>query len=445
MIVIPKVSIVIPSLNSVEYIKECIDSVLNQTLKDIEIICVDAGSTDGTLEILRGYERQDARLKVIVSSKKSYGYQMNLGIREAKGEYLGIVESDDFIKQEMYEVLYCIITKFGCDVVRENILGFEEIGGNKKFNELAISYIPDLYCKLTNFQQDERIIKDTWNMNQSGIYRLSFIENNNIRFNETSGASYQDTGFWFQVSAFASNIYIHNEAHYCYRRDNPNSSCNSKEKVYCICEEYDFIRDIFKDNSELKQRILPIIAYLRFLAYRWNLERIGDEFKQDFIHKIKYDFEYINKNGELDEKLFPEWHYAAYKNIMGDPDQYYYNITNKPLGAVNKIKNQLSYKLGSAVVKSKNVSSFVMLPIRVVKILLKHSFEKRVKEVIYATQPDLKPKSIEEYADYYDALKIKKHLSYKIGKQLVNHPFTFMFRIYSTYREYQKDAKSNLY
>ncbi|ELZ6270419.1 glycosyltransferase family 2 protein, partial [Campylobacter coli] len=93
----PKVSVVVPSLNSIKYIHECIDSILNQTLKDIEIICVDAGSTDGTLEVLREYEKNDERLKVIVSDKKSYGYQINLGIKEAKGEYLGIVESDDCI------------------------------------------------------------------------------------------------------------------------------------------------------------------------------------------------------------------------------------------------------------------------------------------------------------------------------------------------------------
>lgn len=441
----PKISVVVPSLNSIKYIHECIDSVLNQTLKDIEIICVDAGSTDGTLEALKDYEKNDKRLKVIVSDKKSYGYQMNLGIKEAKGEYLGIVESDDYVKEEMYETLYSIITKLQCDVVRENILGFEEIEEKRYFTELPISYVSDLYFKLTSFKEDQRIIKDTWNMNQSGIYKLDFIKKNNIVFNETLGASYQDTGFWFQVSAFADRIYIHNEAHYCYRRDNPNSSCHSREKVYCICEEYDFIRDIFKNNLELKQKILPIIAFLRFLAYRWNLERIGDEFKQEFIHKIKYDFEIINNNNEFDKKLFPEWHYTVYKDIMNNPDQYYYNMANKPLGAVKKIKNQLSYKIGFVIVKNKNILDFIILPIKVLNVLLKHNFEKKVKKIIYEIQPDLKSKSLEEYADYYEALKIKKHLSYKLGKELINNPFTFVFKIYKIYKEYKKDAKNNIY
>ena len=99
----PKVSIVMPSLNVRPYIEECLDSVQNQTLKDIEILCVDAGSTDGTLEFLRERAAADSRIQVIESDRKSYGYQINLGIKAAKGEYFAILESDDYIIPEMYE------------------------------------------------------------------------------------------------------------------------------------------------------------------------------------------------------------------------------------------------------------------------------------------------------------------------------------------------------
>ena len=101
----PKVSVIMPSLNVVQYIQECMESVVRQTLSDIEIICVDAGSTDGTLEILQEFAKKDQRMSIIVSDKKSYGYQMNLGLKAAKGEYIGIVETDDFIEPNMYEDL----------------------------------------------------------------------------------------------------------------------------------------------------------------------------------------------------------------------------------------------------------------------------------------------------------------------------------------------------
>ena len=107
-----KLTIILPSLNVANYIHTCINSVLSQTLRDIEIICVDAGSTDGTLEILREYEKKDNRIKVIVSDIKSYGYQMNLGIQAANGKYIGIVETDDFVDKNMFYCLYALAEKY---------------------------------------------------------------------------------------------------------------------------------------------------------------------------------------------------------------------------------------------------------------------------------------------------------------------------------------------
>ncbi|EAI5595240.1 glycosyltransferase family 2 protein, partial [Campylobacter jejuni] len=144
----PKVSIVVPSLNSISYIRECIDSILNQTLKDIEILCIDANSTDGTLEVLKNYEKKDKRLRVIISDKKSYGYQMNLGIKEAKGEYLGIVESDDYIKTNMYERLYEIAKKNDCEVVKGDFYILESNKG--KYSK--ITPIDFLYNQIISFK-----------------------------------------------------------------------------------------------------------------------------------------------------------------------------------------------------------------------------------------------------------------------------------------------------
>ena len=101
-----KVSVIMPSLNVVNYIEDCIDSVINQNMKDIEIICVDAYSTDGTLEKLCDYQKADSRIIIIKSDVKSYGYQVNLGITAAKGEYIAIIETDDLIKEGMLSELY---------------------------------------------------------------------------------------------------------------------------------------------------------------------------------------------------------------------------------------------------------------------------------------------------------------------------------------------------
>ena len=93
----PKVSVIIPVYNVEKYLRQCLDSVINQTLKDIEIICVDDGSTDNCPNILDEYAAKDARIKIIHKKNEGYGKAMNVGISHASGEYIGIVEPDDYI------------------------------------------------------------------------------------------------------------------------------------------------------------------------------------------------------------------------------------------------------------------------------------------------------------------------------------------------------------
>ena len=99
----PKVSIVVPVYNVEKYLDECIESIINQSLNDIEIICVNDGSTDSSLEILNNYAQKDKRIIVINKSNSGYGNTMNIGINAAKGEYIGIIESDDFADTKMFE------------------------------------------------------------------------------------------------------------------------------------------------------------------------------------------------------------------------------------------------------------------------------------------------------------------------------------------------------
>lgn len=113
-----KVSVIMPSLNVADYIRECIESALNQTLADIELLCVDAGSTDGTWEILNEYAKKDSRVTVIQSERKSYGYQVNLGIQRAKGAYVAILETDDYIEPNMYQYLYDIALRTEAEIIK---------------------------------------------------------------------------------------------------------------------------------------------------------------------------------------------------------------------------------------------------------------------------------------------------------------------------------------
>ena len=116
-----KISVIMPCLNVVQYIKECMDSVVNQTIFDeLEVLVIDAGSTDGTFEIVSFYANKYDNIQVIKSEKKSYGYQVNLGIRKAKSPYVAILETDDYVEPDMYGALYKLAEEGKYDYVKCN-------------------------------------------------------------------------------------------------------------------------------------------------------------------------------------------------------------------------------------------------------------------------------------------------------------------------------------
>lgn len=112
---LPKISIIIPSYNEEKNISRCLDSVLNQTFTDFEILCVDDSSSDNTFEIIKNYSNKDSRIVPLKNPKKGVSSARNFGIENAKGEYIGFVDSDDFIQPQMFEFLYKAVTENNCD------------------------------------------------------------------------------------------------------------------------------------------------------------------------------------------------------------------------------------------------------------------------------------------------------------------------------------------
>ena len=119
-----KVSVVIPVYNVENYVKECLDSVKNQTLQELEIICVDDGSTDGSGAVLDQYAKEDARFHVIHKKNEGYGKAMNTGMEAVTSPYVGIVESDDWVSPTMYEELYQVMEETKADVVKADFYEF---------------------------------------------------------------------------------------------------------------------------------------------------------------------------------------------------------------------------------------------------------------------------------------------------------------------------------
>lgn len=318
-----KVSVVIPVFNVEPYLEECLDCVVNQTLQDLEIICVNDGSTDGSVKILRDFAKRDDRIILIDKKNAGYGHSVNLGVRIAQGEYIGIVEPDDFLRLEMLEELYRIASEMQLDVVKADFDIVRGPAGKRTYSRQKICKNYDLYHRVINADQEPDIFQAslfTW----AGIYRRKFLLENGIWHNETPGASFQDNGFWFQVFVKARSVYFMDKSYYCLRRDNPDSSIKSTEKVYCICEEYDFIRCwLLKEKEE---RYLPIQWYWRFKGYLGNLRRIGARYKDEFLDRLQADFTKGLCAGELCLEMFGEEQMLLKCVLDGDFAQVYQEL-----------------------------------------------------------------------------------------------------------------------
>lgn len=315
------VSIIIPSLNTADYIAEALSSAILQELRDIEIICVDAGSTDGTLNIIDEQVRADSRVVLLHSDRKSYGYQMNIGIDAARGEYIGILEADDLVPPEMYGDLYEIAREKRLDIVKADFHRFTGTGDGMKKIYFSLTDRWDLYRRVFEPAKEQGSMLTT-NNTWCGIYRREFLLNNRIRHNESPGASFQDNGFYFQTMMFAKRVYFLNMPYYMNRRDNPGSSVFDKRKAYCICDEYDFIYDMIK-SAGLSDVYRDTYAIRRFMEYYGNLGRLDSSDKRDFMRRFCDDFRKMEKNGELDISLFDEWKASQLSAIMQDPDAYW--------------------------------------------------------------------------------------------------------------------------
>ena len=358
-----KVSIIVPAYNVEPYVRECMESITRQTLKDIEIICINDGSTDGTLAILKEYAEKDSRIILVDKENGGYGIGMNIGMSKATGEYIGIVEPDDFVPVNMFGDLYEIAKENDLDFVKADFYRFEraETGDmyltynhldrknlyyNKVFDP---SYTPEAI----------RFIMNTW----SGIYRKAFLDEYNIRHNETPGASFQDNGFWFQTFAFARRGMIIDKPYYMNRRDNPNSSVRNVQKIYCINVEYDHIRDILMQYPETWERFKTYYTLKRFHNSVATLRRISNEFKRDYVERFSKEMKRAKALGEMDEELFTAAERDNLHLLINQPAVYcklkampmnngpsVMNSNFKQVKAeLDKIKRSKSYRIGKAI------------------------------------------------------------------------------------------------
>lgn len=220
------VSIIIPIFNAEPYLAQCLDSVLAQPYRELDIICLNDGSTDGSLAIMQAYADRDERIRIIDKQNQGYGATCNRGLEEAHGTWISIVEPDDWIEPGMYaDMLAFAATLDGpVDIVKTPYWRIW-MPGTPEQRKLNCSYRSRIKPPRQPF-----VIRDAAHLLThhpsiwSAIYRKSFLDVHGIRFREYPGAGWADNPFLIETLCQAERIAYLDKPYYCYREETPEKS-----------------------------------------------------------------------------------------------------------------------------------------------------------------------------------------------------------------------------
>lgn len=341
-----KVSVVIPIYNVEDYLGECLDSVTNQTLTDIEIICVNDGSTDRSLEILKEYASRDSRIIVIDQENGGHAVATNRGMKLAQGEYLYLMDSDDIVDVHALEETVKVADEKNVDFVIFQALNYYMDTGeykeqeNYSMNELA-DFVGD---SVFNWKD----IKDyVWSITVtpwSKIYRRDFIEKNNCTFPE--GLVFDDNIFFWEVLFSAERITFYRKHLFTRRWHSASSTMAGNRNFMDGIEILELLWETFRRFGTFEE-YKEILYHKRVATSYWRMTVTKDEFKQEYFEKYKESLLKIKQDDvfedfygtirERDRIIYDAvTQYDTYEEAMLVQDNYMLVIKNRGLNNKNK-------------------------------------------------------------------------------------------------------------
>ncbi len=258
----PIISVIIPIFNTQDYLKKCLNSVINQTLKDIEIICINDNSTDNSLSILNQYKKQDKRIKIISLNKnKGSSYTRNMGINLSKGEYISFIDSDDYIDSSFYHSLYTKAKTSGAEVIK----------GNRKMHYVSNDVIIEPLQERIHKNGDNKFFFEyQWT---TAIYRKDIINKCNIRLSEELYTC-EDLVFLFNVLLNSNKVEYVDDVYYHYVKRCGSLTDSSFEYTKIIESKINARKMILESVNDNFYRIKEsdyIMLYLRNLKKLYRI------------------------------------------------------------------------------------------------------------------------------------------------------------------------------
>lgn len=287
----PLVSVVIPVYNCAEFLHECLDSILNQSLKDIEVFCVDDGSTDMSVDILSEYQQADERVRLLYQKNSGQGVARNNALQHVTGKYVIFVDADDWLEPEALELLYNKIEQDNSEIVFFNV--YETGSDNQKhIFKPAQTYYEKFGEKVFSPVDAKDIIYNT-TPRPFRIYRLDSMKKYGYKY--ASHKHLEDHSPFFCFLANVDRVSVLNKCVYNYRlRD--NSSTRTVER--CINAFYEDFLLCEKELSKTKNGKLFFEQFVlrKIRNFFWHYKHIKTSHKVKFYKVMQKTFRYIHKN-----------------------------------------------------------------------------------------------------------------------------------------------------
>lgn len=276
-----RISVVIPVYNVGQYIDQCLTSIREQTLRDLEIIVVNDGSTDESGKIAATHAAADSRITVVEQENRGYGAAINSGLRHVHCEYVSIVDSDDWLDPSMLQTLYTLATKHNADIAKCSYAMQYEDGSSMPVR-FGHRMIPDTDTARCPSHLDLMIFPSSiW----SGIYRTRFLRSNQIRMVETPGAAYQDVTWKFLCYASTTNVVLNDVPLYNYRIRNTGSSRVSRGNLTAHFTNYEYIRHFLHTHGLWEDSKQAFFIH-QFTDLEFHCRRLGGEDALSLCHKF---------------------------------------------------------------------------------------------------------------------------------------------------------------